>query len=68
MAARARADNTHGVRLGALPRLRYVDAVPVEVDGQRMIYLRDPEGLAKEGVGVAPHVYNLMTMLDGVRV
>jgi MEMO1 family protein len=51
--------------LEALPRLRYVDAFPVDVDGQRLIYLRDPEGFAKEGLGVPPHVFHLMTLLDG---
>jgi len=52
--------------LEALPRLRYVDAFPVDVDGQRTIYLRDPEGIAKEGIGVPPYVFNLMTLLDGI--
>ena len=51
----------------ALPRLRYVDAFPVDVDGQQLIYLRDPEGIAKEGLGVAPKVFELMTLLDGDR-
>ena len=49
----------------ALPRLRYVDAFPVDVEGQRLIYLRDPEGIAKEGLGVPPQVFQLMTLLDG---
>ncbi|MEE2753749.1 MAG: AmmeMemoRadiSam system protein B [Candidatus Latescibacterota bacterium] len=50
-----------------LPRLRYVDAFPVDVDGQRLIYLRDPEGLAKDGLYVSPHLFELMALLDGDR-
>ncbi len=53
--------------LEALPRLRYVDAFPVDVDGKRLIYLRDPEGFAKDGLGVPPEVFQLMTLLDGDR-
>lgn len=51
----------------ALPRLRYVDAFPVDVEGQRLIYLRDPEGIASEGLGVPPDVFQVMTLLDGRR-
>ena len=51
----------------ALPRLRYIDAFPVDVDGQRLIYLRDPEGIAAEGLGVPPPVFQFMTLLDGTR-
>lgn len=32
-----------------------------------MIYLRDPEGIAQEGMGVPPEVFQLMTLLDGDR-
>ena len=55
------------LQLRAIPRLRYVDALPVDVDGQRLIWLRDPEGLASEGLAVPPHVFHIMTLLDGVR-
>ena len=47
------------------PKLRYVDAHPVDVDGKKMVYLRDPEGLTDEGMAVPYHVYFLLTMLDG---
>jgi AmmeMemoRadiSam system protein B len=53
--------------LDALPRLRYVDAFPVDVEGEQLIYLRDPEGIAGEGLGVPPHVFDLMRLLDGHR-
>jgi len=47
--------------------MRYVDAFPVEVEGQRLIYLRDPEGFTDQGVAVAPHVFHLLTLFDGER-
>ena len=53
------------LRLEVLPRLRYVEAYPVDVDGQHLVYLRDPEGIAQDGLGVAPEVFQLMTFLDG---
>lgn len=49
------------------PRVRYVDAFPIEADGQQLIYLRDPEGLVPQSLAVPPHVYFLMTLMDGVR-
>ncbi len=51
----------------SLPRLRYVDAFPVDVDGQRLVYLRDSEGFAKYGLGVPSQVFELMALLDGGR-
>ncbi len=47
------------------PKLRYVDAFPVEVEGQKLIYLRDPEGFSDQGMAVPYHVYYLLTLFDG---
>lgn len=48
-----------------LPRLRPVDAFPVEVDGRRLVYLRDPLGYAPEGVLVPYPAFFILTLLDG---
>ncbi len=49
------------------PRMRYVDAFPVDIDGRKLIYLRDPEGVAS-GMAVPYPAYLLMTLMDGTRV
>ncbi|MDA0711287.1 MAG: AmmeMemoRadiSam system protein B [bacterium] len=48
------------------PSVRYVDAFPVEIKGKKMIYLRDPEGLAAE-MAVPSAVYFLMAQMNGSR-
>ena len=47
------------------PLLRYLDAFPVESDGRRLIYLRDPEGLSDQTLAVPLPAYYLMTLFDG---
>ncbi|MCZ6632677.1 MAG: AmmeMemoRadiSam system protein B [bacterium] len=49
------------------PLMRYVDAFPVEANGQNLIYLRDPEGLTEQSLSVPHHVYFLLTLMDGQR-
>jgi len=48
------------------PRVRYIDAFPVDIEGRQMIYLRDPEGFAP-GIAVPQPAYGLMTLMDGTR-
>lgn len=48
------------------PTVRYVDAFPVDIEGQELIYLRDPEGFAP-GMAVPPAAYYLMTLMNGSR-
>jgi len=47
------------------PRVRYLDAFPVDSDGQRLIYLRDPEGLTDQTLAVPVPAYFLMMLFDG---
>ena len=47
------------------PKIRYLEAVPVEAEGQKLIYLKDPEGLTDQGFAVSYHVYYLLTLFDG---
>jgi MEMO1 family protein len=47
------------------PRIRSVEAFPVEQDGQTMIGLRDPSGLAPDPIVIGMGAYYLITMFDG---
>jgi hypothetical protein len=41
----------------ALPALRYVDAFPIEHQGQQYICLRDPEGVVEEQIMLTPPAF-----------
>lgn len=47
------------------PRIRAVEAFPVEQGGQTMVCLRDPTGLAAEPIVLGMGAYFLITMFDG---
>lgn len=47
------------------PRLRGVEAFPVERAGQQWIALVDPSGLAPAQVAVSPHAFFLLSHFDG---
>jgi hypothetical protein len=47
------------------PRLRALEAFPVEQDGQRMIALRDPSGFTDEIVVLPPALLDLVSLFDG---
>jgi AmmeMemoRadiSam system protein B len=47
------------------PRIRPVEAFPVEQDGQTMICLRDPTGLAPDPIVLGMGAYFLVTLFDG---
>ena len=49
----------------ALPALRYVDAFPVEHQGQQYICLRDPEGVVEEQIMLTPPAFFIACQLDG---
>jgi MEMO1 family protein len=51
----------------ALPKLRLVEAFPVEVEGQQLICLHDPLQYATESIAIAAPAFFILTMLDGVR-
>jgi AmmeMemoRadiSam system protein B len=49
------------------PKIRSLDAFPVEHEGKPVICIRDPQGLAP-GVAFVPHpVYFIMTLMNGER-
>ncbi len=49
----------------AYPRIRPVEALPVEVDGKTLIYLRDPAGYASRGVLLQPPAFFVVSLFDG---
>jgi len=49
------------------PRLRYLEAFPVNEEGQTSILLRDPWQISDQAIVVTPEVYTLLAMLDGTR-
>ena len=50
-----------------LPKLRLVEAFPVEVEGQQLICLHDPLQYATDSLAVAPPAFFILTLLDGTR-
>lgn len=46
------------------PLLRYVDAFPVEQDGQTLVYLKDPANFASP-IGLSPVGYFILSHFDG---
>lgn len=49
------------------PSVRRIEAAPVEVDGQRMVSLNDPDRLADQNLMVSLPAFFLMTLMDGSR-
>jgi AmmeMemoRadiSam system protein B len=47
------------------PRLRHVEAFPIDDDGHRFIALRDPSGLTDEVVMLPPPLLDLVSLFDG---
>ncbi len=50
-----------------LPKLRPAEAFPVDVDGRRVVCLRDPLQYAADPLLVPPAAYFILTLLDGTR-
>jgi AmmeMemoRadiSam system protein B len=50
-----------------VPRLRPVEAFPVEQDGQRLVALRDPAGYTASVLLLPMPVVEIVALLDGVR-
>lgn len=48
-----------------LPQIRPLEAYPVHVDGQRLVCLRDREGIIEEPLLVSPRTFLVATLLDG---
>jgi AmmeMemoRadiSam system protein B len=51
----------------ACPRLRPLEIFPTEHDGERVVCLRDPSGLAPHLAFLPPHAALVVSLCDGVR-
>lgn len=47
------------------PKLRAIEAIPVQLQGRQMIMLRDPAHIAPDTVAVSPETYFALTLFDG---
>ncbi|HLW70223.1 MAG TPA: AmmeMemoRadiSam system protein B [Candidatus Binataceae bacterium] len=47
------------------PRIRPVEAVPIEQEGQTYVMLRDPAGIAPAPIAIGTGAYFLVTLFDG---
>ena len=47
------------------PKIRAVEAFPVQEEDQTFICLRDPSGLAPEGIMLGMGAYFIVTLFDG---
>ena len=48
------------------PRLRPIEAIPIEHEGETLIGLHDPSGLAKQGLAVSPPMFFALTLMNGL--
>jgi hypothetical protein len=47
------------------PKIRAIEAIPVDSDGQRVILLRDPEKLSPSVIQVSQQAFFIISLLDG---
>jgi AmmeMemoRadiSam system protein B len=50
---------------GVYPKIRNIDVFPVDVEGERLVCLRDPTHTAKDPLFVRPAAVFLLSLLDG---
>ena len=48
------------------PKLKAVEAIPVEMEGKRAVALRDPEGLCAKVLFVPEPLLGIVALLDGL--
>ena len=50
-----------------IPRLRLVETIPMQHEGNQYIVLRDPQGFSDSMIAVAPEALPILAMFDGQR-
>ncbi len=50
---------------GTVPRLRYIDVIPIEQEDEVLIYIRDPQDIAASPLVISPHEFFVISMFDG---
>ena len=49
------------------PKLRYVEVIPTEIDGERIVCLRDPQNLSDKILAVSPETLIILSHFDGTK-
>ncbi len=49
------------------PKLRYIEAIPTEMNGERVVCLRDPQNLSEKVLAVSPETLIIISLFDGTR-
>ena len=49
------------------PRLRFIEVIPTEIDGERIICLRDPQNLSEKILAVSPETLIILSLFDGTK-
>ncbi len=49
------------------PKMRYVEVIPAEADGERVICLRDPQNLSDKVLAVSIETLRIMSLFDGTK-
>ncbi len=65
MGAKPPAESSKGPLVNDRPRLRMLEAFPVEQDGERLVALRDPAGFTDQIVVFALPLLDLVSLFDG---
>jgi len=47
------------------PKLRHIEAIPAEANGQRIVYLRDPQNLSGKVLAVSPETLIILSQFNG---
>jgi AmmeMemoRadiSam system protein B len=47
------------------PKLRHIEAIPTEANGERIVYLRDPQNLSGRILAVSPETLIILSQFDG---
>lgn len=47
------------------PKLRHIEAIPAEANGQKVVYLRDPQNLSGKVLAVSPETLIILSQFNG---
>ena len=56
---------TEEQKKGANPKVRSLEAFPIQVEGKEMIGIKDPVGISPEVIFVPPEAFFLISLMDG---
>ena len=56
---------TEEQKKGANPKVRSLEAFPIQVEGKEMVGIKDPVGISPEVIFVPPEAFFLISLMDG---